>query len=81
MRKAADMHFEAGEVHEQAGNAKEAMREYDAAASIATDMAPYCHSKLTSIKVGGDPDNPFPVTFVEVTAAHARADGSEDNEA
>ncbi len=51
MRLVADMHLEAAEAHRLAGRQADSMREYDAAAAIHKDMAPYCHARLTSSKV------------------------------
>ncbi len=62
MKKAMLEHFEA--------------ERWDAAAAVAKDMAPYVHAKLTSVKIGGDGENPVPVTFIEVRRA-ATGGGSD----
>lgn len=49
----------------------------DAAAKVAAAAAPYMHPRLTSVRVGGDPANPVPITFVEVAAANAAAAGRD----
>ena len=60
----------------------EAMREcYEArdlanAAKLARDAAPYVHPRLTSVKVGGDPENDTPIA-IEFLPLPARADGTD----
>lgn len=51
----------------------------DEAAAIAKDAAPYIHPRLTAVKVGGDENNPVPITFIKV-APHAAVDRGSDGE-
>ncbi len=66
MLHAMRLHFAAGE--------------YDAAATIAKDAAPYCHPRLASLshEHSGKGGGPIPFTFVEVPRARAGADRGSD---
>ncbi len=55
-------------------------KEYGGAAQLAAMAAPYMHPRLTSVKVGGDPKNPTPITFAEVASSDAPAANRECDE-
>lgn len=57
-------------------------KDFERAASIAKDAAPYLHPRLTAIKVGGDgPGGSIPVSFIEVPSADAAGTDRRADEA